>query len=63
MLPFSKYDLDSDGYITRNELHDIVEFIYKIVVSMTLTSLDGYITRGELHDIVESIYKMVVRSH
>ena len=31
---FRLYDLDNDGYITRDELRDIVDSIYKMVVSL-----------------------------
>lgn len=31
---FRLYDLDNDGFITRDELRDIVDSIYKMVVSL-----------------------------
>lgn len=33
---FKLYDLDNDGYITRQELLDIVDAIYKMVVSILI---------------------------
>ena len=30
---FRLYDVDNDGYITRQEMYDIVEAIYQMVVS------------------------------
>ncbi len=31
---FRLYDVDNDGYITREEMYDIVDAIYQMVVSM-----------------------------
>uniref|UniRef100_K1PNJ4 Aplycalcin n=1 Tax=Magallana gigas TaxID=29159 RepID=K1PNJ4_MAGGI len=36
---FKLYDLDNDGYITRQELLDIVDAIYKMVVSILFNML------------------------
>jgi EF hand. len=33
---FRLYDVDNDGYITRQEMYDIVDAIYQMVVSMFL---------------------------
>lgn len=30
---FRLYDVDNDGYITRQEMYDIVDAIYQMVVS------------------------------
>ncbi len=30
---FKLYDVDNDGYITRQEMYDIVDAIYQMVVS------------------------------
>ena len=37
---FRLYDVDNDGYITRQEMYDIVDAIYQMVVS-NLTIADG----------------------
>ena len=31
---FKLYDVDNDGYITRNEMYNIVDAIYQMVVSL-----------------------------
>ena len=31
---FRLYDVDNDGYITRQEMYDIVDAIYQMVVSI-----------------------------
>ena len=36
---FRLYDVDNDGYITREEMFDIVDAIYQMVVSLILTLL------------------------
>jgi Ca2+-binding EF-hand superfamily protein len=33
---FRLYDVDNDGYITRQEMYDIVDAIYQMVVSELL---------------------------
>lgn len=33
---FRLYDVDNDGYITRQEMYDIVDAIYQMVVSILL---------------------------
>ena len=35
---FRLYDVDNDGYITRQEMYDIVDAIYQMVVSTTFIS-------------------------
>ena len=34
---FRLYDVDNDGYITRQEMYDIVDAIYQMVVSIITT--------------------------
>ena len=41
---FRLYDVDNDGYITRQEMYDIVEAIYQMVVS---TRYYDYLQRPE----------------
>ena len=40
---FRLYDVDNDGYITRQEMYDIVDAIYQMVVSI-ITTLTTIIT-------------------
>ena len=35
---FKLYDVDNDGYITRQEMYDIVDAIYQMVVGVTLNT-------------------------
>ena len=37
---FKLYDVDNDGYITREEMYNIVGAIYEMVVSYGSRSLD-----------------------
>ena len=39
---FNLYDLDHDGFITRTEMHNIVEAIYQMVVSTIITNTVGF---------------------
>ena len=36
---FRLYDVDNDGYITRQEMYDIVDAIYQMVVRYYITIL------------------------
>ncbi len=36
---FRLYDVDNDGFITRDEMYNIVEAIYQMVVSYSLSFL------------------------
>lgn len=38
---FRLYDVDNDGFITRDEMYNIVDAIYQMVVSRKKTDLMG----------------------
>ena len=48
---FKLYDVDNDGYITRNEMYNIVDAIYQMVVSKCMQGVPINM-RGDDMDIV-----------
>ena len=54
--PFSLYDINNDGYITKEELVDIVTSIYDLMGEQTSPAIDD----GTPVDHVERIFEVRV---
>ncbi len=53
---FKLYDVDNDGYITRQEMYDIVDAIYQMVVSKVNSTYNSLNKRHNLL-LVNSVFR------
>lgn len=51
---FRLYDVDNDGYITRDEMYNIVEAIYQMVVRITTLHFIPY--TNVFHSIYQALF-------
>lgn len=55
---FKLYDVDNDGYITREEMYSIVDAIYQMLVSECTSYIMSFITYKGLVKRFFSRYKL-----